>query len=288
MPPQKHNHRRSPAAGQLLLFDLLDAINHADAFAAPGTSLTPIGAAGDEPASKVQALFDPGLWVAPPSPFDQPAPVEPLLTCTAPDLELNTPTSELSADAVLPETQSSASIDEELDAILSPVPQTARIPRRAEPNGEDHVCSPLDFVAGAVARLEANVAAIGVLKMLEAEERAASPEERAVLARFSGFGDSAFEPAFRLSAHRTEEQAWVERGQRLRSLVDDAEWQSLERSRLNAFFTSPEVIEAIWEGLLALGLGNLPAPRILEPAGGIGLPGLAAHGHCGSIRPHRR
>ena len=48
---------------------------------------------------------------------------------------------------------------------------------------------------------EANVAAIGVLKMLKVEERVASPEERAVLAYFNGFGDSAFEPAFRLIAH---------------------------------------------------------------------------------------
>ena len=39
--------------------------------------------------------------------------------------------------------------------------------------------------------------------------------------------------------------------------MDDGEWQSLERSRLNAFFTSPDVIGAIWDGLLALGLGDL-------------------------------
>ena len=268
MPPRSHSsHRRSPANGQLLLFDLLDAINHADAFAAPGTSLTPIGT-GDEPARNVQTLFDPGLWVAPPSQLDQPATDESVLASAVPVFDA--PTSELPADEVPPETPSHASIDEEFDGILSPIPQTAHPLRLAEPNGQDHVCSPLDFVSGAVARFEANVAAIGVLKMLEAEERPASPEERSVLARFSGFGDSAFEPAFRLSAHRIEQQAWVERGQRLRALVDDAEWLSLERSRLNAFFTSPDVIGAIWEGLLALGLGNLAAPQILEPAAGIG------------------
>jgi N-6 DNA methylase len=77
-------------------------------------------------------------------------------------------------------------------------------------------------------------------------------------------------PAFRLSAHRAEERIWVERGQRLRSLVTDTEWESLERSRLNAFFTSPDVVEAIWNGLLTLGLGDLTNPRILEPAAGVG------------------
>src|SRR6266536_4457780 len=113
-------------------------------------------------------------------------------------------------------------------------------------------------------------AALALLKTLAAEGRPATTDDRAVLARFSGFGDSTFEPAFRLSAHRPEDQPWVERGQRLRSLLDDGEWQSLERSRLNAFFTSPDVIVAVWDGLLALGLGSLPAPRILEPAAGVG------------------
>ncbi len=139
-----------------------------------------------------------------------------------------------------------------------------------EPTGEDHVCTPADFLAGAAARFDANLAAADLLKTIEGEGRAATPEERAALARFSGFGDSAFEPAFRLSAHRPEEQAWAERGQRLRSLVSDTEWQALERSRLNAFFTSPDVIAAMWDGLLALGLGDLATPRILEPAAGVG------------------
>jgi len=74
-------------------------------------------------------------------------------------------------------------------------------------------------------------AALALLKTLAAEGRPATPDDRAVLARFSGFGDSTFEPAFRLSAQRPEDNVWVERGQRLRSLVDDGEWQSLERSR---------------------------------------------------------
>ncbi len=136
--------------------------------------------------------------------------------------------------------------------------------------GDDHVCTPADFVVGAAARFEANLAAVTLLKVLEAEDCPCTPEERAVLARFSGFGDTAFEAAFRLSAHRPEDTIWVQRGQRLRVLVTEAEWQSLERSRLNAFFTSPDVIAAMWDGLLALGLGSLAAPRILEPAAGVG------------------
>src|SRR5579859_4644519 len=62
----------------------------------------------------------------------------------------------------------------------------------------------------------------------------------------------------------------MERGQRLRALVTDTEWESLERSRLNAFFTSPDVVEAIWEGLMTVGFGDLTHPHILEPAAGVG------------------
>jgi hypothetical protein len=119
-----------------------------------------------------------------------------------------------------------------------------------EPGAADHVCTPADFVQGPVARFETNLAALALLKTLAAEGRPATSEDRALLARFSGFGDSTFEPAFRLSAHRLEDNAWVERGQRLRSMVNDGKWQSLERSRLNAFFTSPDVIAAMWEGCL--------------------------------------
>ena len=74
----------------------------------------------------------------------------------------------------------------------------------------------------------------------------------------------------------------MERGQRLRSLVTDTEWESLERSRLNAFFTSPDVVEAIWEGLLTIGFGDLTHPRILEPAA------ASSPRYGSSVNAHRR
>ena len=46
--------------------------------------------------------------------------------------------------------------------------------------------------------------------------------------------------------------------------------QALQRSRLNAFFTTAVLIGAIWDGLVKLGVGDLPDPRILEPAAGVG------------------
>jgi hypothetical protein len=110
-------------------------------------------------------------------------------------------------------------------SIVSPLRELVRLPLADEARAEDHVCTPADFVVGPVARFEANLTALALLKTLAAEGRAATHEERAVLARFSGFGDSTFEPAFRLSAHRPEDQPWVERGHRLR-LGHRGEWQS--------------------------------------------------------------
>jgi hypothetical protein len=156
---------------------------------------------------------------------------------------------------------------EPIEPIILPSVRAFAASGIAEP---DHVCTADDFVTGATARFDANLAAIEVLQSMEASSRQASPDEQQVLARFSGFGDSTFEPAFRLTPMRKEDQPWVERGQRLRELVDDSEWESLQRSRLNAFFTTPEVIGAIWEGLVRLGIGDLPDPRILEPAAGVG------------------
>ena len=98
----------------------------------------------------------------------------------------------------------------------------------AEP---DYVSTAADCIVGASVRFEANLVAIATLKLLEVEDRSPTQEERTLLARFSGFGDSVFEPAFRLNARRKDEQVWVERGHRLRDLVIEHEWESLESAR---------------------------------------------------------
>jgi hypothetical protein len=166
-----------------------------------------------------------------------------------------------------PEQTGAQEDDEEPRALVLAPADVLRATRTGEP---DHVAAAADFVVGAAARFEANLVAITTLKTLEAGDRGPTEGERSLLARFSGFGDSTFEPAFRLSARRKDEQVWVDRGQRLREIVTEHEWESLQRSRLNAFFTTAEVIAAMWQGLEALGLDTLAAPRILEPAAGIG------------------
>jgi len=119
----------------------------------------------------------------------------------------------------------------------------------------------------AVDQWNANIAAIKVVKDIEAEGRDATPEEQAVLARYSGFGNSAFSQAF---SNRPTNKAWGERGRELKALVTPEEHRSIRESRLNAFYTTPEVIQSMWGGLMEMGAGDLKNPVVLEPSAGSG------------------
>jgi hypothetical protein len=238
-----------------VLFDLLNPHTSPE----PGTILTPRLHGSDSEQQQLEVLLGPAEFnpplaavVATPGPVAA-SPQQP-------------PTPRPPTDDRLPLPYPHDGVDAAPICSFASAPTRQPVP--ITPAAEDHICTPGDFLVGAAERFEANIAAIALLKNLEEEGRSATSEDQTVLARFSGFGDAAFEPAFRLSAHRAEERIWVERGQRLRSLVTDTEWESFERSRLNAFFTSPDVVEAIWNGLLTLGLGDITNPRILEPAAG--------------------
>ena len=56
--------------------------------------------------------------------------------------------------------------------------------------------SDVDADVGPAARFDANLKALRTIKALEAEGRQATPEEQSIIAKFSGFGDSAFNDAF--------------------------------------------------------------------------------------------
>ncbi|KKL99035.1 hypothetical protein LCGC14_1818470, partial [marine sediment metagenome] len=120
---------------------------------------------------------------------------------------------------------------------------------------------------GPAARFDANLEAIRLVKFLEVEERRATPVEQAIIAKFSGFGDSAFEDAF---SRYASEGSWKRRGDDLREITTPEEYRTIEHSRLNAFFTTPEVTNAIWNGLRQLGIDKIAHPRVLEPAAGSG------------------
>ena len=113
---------------------------------------------------------------------------------------------------------------------------------------------------GPKAKFQANVNAIRLLKELEAAGQQASPEQQEVLSRYVGWGglSDAFDP---------EKPAWALEYAQLKELLTPEEYAAARSSTLNAHYTSPTVIQAIYEAVDRMGFetGN-----ILEPSMGVG------------------
>ncbi len=105
-----------------------------------------------------------------------------------------------------------------------------------------------------------NVAAIRTLQTLEAENRNATPEEQEILARYVGWGSlaDAFDP---------NKPAWAQEYRELKELLTEEEYAAARASTLNAHYTSPAVIRAIYD---AVGQMGFTTGNILEPSMGVG------------------
>ena len=101
-----------------------------------------------------------------------------------------------------------------------------------------------------------NLAAIRTLKLLEAEDRQATPEEQEILSRYTGWGGlaKAFEPD---NKHYPE----------VRELLTDDELAAARKSTMTAFYTSPVIIKEMYAKLAEMGFNG---GRLLEPSCGIG------------------
>jgi N12 class adenine-specific DNA methylase len=113
-------------------------------------------------------------------------------------------------------------------------------------------------------KAKANIAAIRLLKALEVEDREATEEEKAILVKYAGWG--ALAQVFEYDWHIRDE--WKETARQVQELLTNEEYASARASTPNAHFTSPLVIQAIWEGMQRLGVKQ--DAEILEPAMGIG------------------
>ena len=113
---------------------------------------------------------------------------------------------------------------------------------------------------GPKAKYEHNVEAIRTLFALEQENRNATPEEQSVLAQYVGWGGlpDAFDP---------EKAGWVREYQELKGLLSEQEYEMARASTLNAHYTSPTVIKAIYESVGGMGFTS---GNILEPSMGVG------------------
>ena len=113
---------------------------------------------------------------------------------------------------------------------------------------------------GPKAKCQANVAAIKLLKYLEETTGQATPEQQEVLSRYVGWGGvpEAFDPS---------KTAWAKEYAELKELLTPEEYEAARASTLNAHYTSPTVIRAIYDAVEQMGFrtGN-----ILEPSCGVG------------------
>ena len=113
---------------------------------------------------------------------------------------------------------------------------------------------------GAKTKYAFNIAAIQTLKQIEAEGRQATPQEQETLSKYVGWGGLP-------QAFNAENASWQKEYQQLKSLLTDEEYAAARGSTLNAHYTSPVVIRAMYEALGSMGFQD---GNVLEPACGVG------------------
>ena len=113
---------------------------------------------------------------------------------------------------------------------------------------------------GPKAKFQANIEAIKLLKYLEETTGQATPEQQEVLSRYVGWGGlaDAFDP---------DKESWSKEYAQLKELLTPEEYAAARSSTLNAHYTSPTVIQAIYE---AVGRMGFETGNILEPSMGVG------------------
>nr|WP_270774593.1 SNF2-related protein [Streptococcus anginosus] len=110
-------------------------------------------------------------------------------------------------------------------------------------------------------KVETNIAAVRLVKTLEAEQRQATPSEQELLAKYVGWGGLAndffddYNPKF--SKERNE----------LKNLVTDKEYSDMKQSSLTAYYTDPALIRQMWDKLERDGFTG---GKILDPSMGTG------------------
>lgn len=130
--------------------------------------------------------------------------------------------------------------------------------RPAAPNF--HITAPDLGAGGQKTKYQNNVAAIRLLKDLEAQGRSATPEEQETLSRYVGWGGIP-------QAFDETNEKWASEYAELKTLLAPEEYASARGSTLNAHFTSPTVIEGMYQALEKMGVHP---DTVLEPAMGVG------------------
>ena len=129
-----------------------------------------------------------------------------------------------------------------------------------EPAGNFHITDEHLGEGGAKQKYARNIEAIKTLFRLEEEHRGASAEEQEVLAQYVGWGGlaDAFDP---------NKDNWAKEYTELKGMLSEDEYAAARGSVLNAHYTSPTVIRAIYDAVEKMGFRS---GNILEPSMGVG------------------
>ena len=120
---------------------------------------------------------------------------------------------------------------------------------------------------GAKARFARNRKALETLEALQEESRDPTPEELDALAAYTGWGAFGQE-LFKGTYERTFPAAgWENESDWLKQRLGKADWESAQESILNAHYTDPPTVSAMWDMVRRMGFTG---GRVLEPSIGIG------------------
>lgn len=113
---------------------------------------------------------------------------------------------------------------------------------------------------GAKTKFKNNLLAIQTLKQIEIEDRKATPEEQEILSKYVGWGGLA-------QAFDSDNEQWGKEFSQLFNALTPKEYEDARKSVLDSFFTSPAIIDGIYE---TLGKFGFSGGNLLEPSCGVG------------------
>ena len=162
--------------------------------------------------------------------------------------------------AVYPAKENNLPFDIVIQTISTESPTVEAEPPAPEPAGNFHITDEHLGEGGAKQKYARNIAAIRTLFQLEQEHRGATAEEQEVLSQYVGWGGlaDAFDP---------DKDNWAKEYAELKGLLSEDEYAAARSSTLNAHYTSPVVIRAIYDAVEKMGF---QAGNILEPSMGVG------------------
>ena len=162
--------------------------------------------------------------------------------------------------AVYPAKENNLPFDIVIQTISTESPTVEAERPTLEPAGNFHITDDDLGVGGPKQKFARNIEAIRTLFKLEEEHRGATAEEQQVLSQYVGWGGlaDAFDP---------DKDNWAKEYAELKGLLSEDEYAAARSSTLNAHYTSPVVIRAIYDAVEKMGF---QAGNILEPSMGVG------------------